>query len=294
MAAETLRQVSDREIPKGDALEVARVAAIQAAKDTSRIIPFCHPLPVDFVGVEYELGVATIKVLVTVKAIYKTGVEMEALTAASVAALTLYDMLKMLDQSMLIEGIQLLSKHGGKSDFREAHIESPQAAVLVLSDRVSAGEKNDRSGRLIVDRLQAQGMHVADYKVIADDTSAAAEAMINYADNLHLDLVITAGGTGLSRRDNTPEATLGVIEREAPGIAEVIRAYGQERLPYAMLSRAVAGMRGDTLIINLPGSVGAVSDALVAIFPAVLHCLAVRHGAKHSDTYNSQETDAGA
>ena len=114
-----------KKVPKGNPLEVAKVAAVQAAKNTYQIIPYCHPMPVDFVGVEYELGENVIHLTVTTKVTYQTGVEMEALTAASVAALTLYDMLKMLDQSMEIVSVKLLSKTGGKSDYH-APSESPK------------------------------------------------------------------------------------------------------------------------------------------------------------------------
>ncbi len=291
LSAESLQRVRERSVPKGDALEVARVAAIQAAKDTSRIIPFCHPLPIDYVAVDYELGDRTIVVRTTVTAIYKTGVEMEALTAASVAALTLYDMLKMLDESMEIVGIRLVEKHGGKSDFRDEHDTPPRAAVLVVSDRVAHGEKLDRSGRLLEERLKQHGVSVEDYRVVADEPHSIEQTLVEYADTMRLDLVLTTGGTGLSRRDTTPEATSRVIDRSAPGISEAIRGYGQERLPSAMLSRGVAGLRGDTLIVNLPGSAGAVTDALNAVFPAVLHCLAMRRGGKHRDSYGEAESD---
>ena len=115
---DTIRRIRDRQIPKGDPLEVAKVAAIQAAKDTARIIPYCHPIPIDHVRVDYELADNRIEVTVTVKAIYKTGVEMEALTGAAVCALTLYDMLKMLDETMAIREVRLLEKKGGKSDLQ--------------------------------------------------------------------------------------------------------------------------------------------------------------------------------
>lgn len=294
LSSATLERVRLGQVPKGDALEVARVAAIQAAKETSRIIPFCHPLPIDYAGVEYILGQAEITITVTVKAIYKTGVEMEALTSASIAALTLYDMLKPLDDSMEITGIRLISKQGGKSGFRDSFPAPLKAAVLVLSDRVAAGEKADSSGKLIRAQLERYGVEVTDYRVVADELSAITAALTEYADVARLDLVFTTGGTGLGPRDVTPDATRQVIEREAPGIAEAIRAYGQERMPYAMLSRGVAGLRGKTLIINLPGAPGAVTDALSAIFPAVLHCLAIRSGGGHGDTYGGGEPERGA
>ena len=116
----TITLIKENNIPKGNPLEVAKVAAIQAAKNTSQIIPYRHPLPIDFVGVEFDVGKSEIQARVEVKAIYKTGVEMEALTGASVAALTLYDMMKMLDDDMEILGVTLLSKKGGKSDFAKA------------------------------------------------------------------------------------------------------------------------------------------------------------------------------
>ncbi|HTY37516.1 MAG TPA: cyclic pyranopterin monophosphate synthase MoaC, partial [Bacteroidota bacterium] len=120
--------------PKGDPLPVAKVAAIQAAKNTSQIIPYCHPIPVDHVDCRFELSKNTIDVTVEVKAIARTGVEMEALTGCTVAALTLYDMLKPVDKSMEIAGISLIEKRGGKSDFARDAGESLRAAVLVVSD----------------------------------------------------------------------------------------------------------------------------------------------------------------
>jgi molybdenum cofactor biosynthesis protein MoaC len=292
MSPETLEKVRNNKVPKGDALQVARVAAILAAKDTSRIIPFCHPLQVEYAGVDFDLGENSITVVTTVKAIDKTGVEMEALTAAGVAALTLYDMLKMLDESLEISSIRLLSKQGGKSDFQNVFASQPRAAVLVFSDRVAAGEKRDRSGELIKKTLRQHELLVEDFRVIPDDADAAASVLAAYADELDLDFVFTCGGTGLGNRDVAPEATKAVIEREAPGIAEAIRAYGRERTPYAILSRAVAGLRGNTLYINLPGSVHAAADAMQAVFPAVLHYLAARRGEGHIETYGSGETNS--
>jgi molybdenum cofactor biosynthesis protein MoaC len=280
---ETIARVRNREIPKGDALEVAKVAAVQAAKDTPRIIPYCHPLPIDFVGVEFELGEDFIRIVTTVRATYKTGVEMEALTAASVAALTLYDMLKMFDEAMVISDIRVIEKRGGKSDFREDFAEAPRAVVLVLSDSASAEERSDLSGRLLADKLQAIGFSVEEYAILPDEPEAIAAALRSYADERRVDLVVTTGGTGIGPRDRTPEATAEVLERSIEGIAEAIRDYGREVTPYAMLSRGQAGLRGKTLIINFPGSPSAVTDALDAILPALLHALIMVRGAGHPE-----------
>jgi molybdenum cofactor biosynthesis protein MoaC len=277
----TLKTIREGKVPKGDPLEVARVAAIQAAKETSRIIPYCHPVPVDFVGVNYNLLDDRIEVMVEVKALYRTGVEMEALTAVSVAALTLYDMLKMLDDSMEIAGVRLVEKKGGKSDFRETLDFIPMAAVLVMSDSIAQGAAEDRSGKIIRERLEGEGFRIDSYKIIADDREEIKKSLFEFADRRQLDLVVTTGGTGLGPRDVTPEATREVIEREISAIEEAARAFGLERTPLSMLSRGTAGVRGKTLIINLPGSTKAVAECLDAIFPAVFHALKMIRGGGH-------------
>lgn len=284
VAPATLRLLRQGKLPKGDPLPVARVAAIQAAKNTAQIIPYCHPVPVDFVGIEFQVSRNRIEATAQVKAVGKTGVEMEALTAASVAALTLYDMLKPVDDQLEILGVQLLEKTGGKSDFQNVFPTPPRAAVLVMSDSISAGRKKDWSGRLIVDRLKQAGLKVADYRIIPDDQELIERWLIRYADRSKLDLVITSGGTGLSPRDQTPEAMKRVIVRDVPGIAEAARAFGQDRLPYAMLSRGLAGLRGQTLIVNLPGSRKGTADYLAVLFPALLHAIKMVRQEGHEPT----------
>ena len=271
LAPASIQLLHENKIPKGDPLPVAKVAAIQAAKNTHQIIPYCHPVPVDYAGVEFSVGETTIDIDVTVKAIYKTGVEMEALTGASVAALTLYDMMKMLDESMEITGVVLMEKRGGKSDFGESFKKPLRAAVLVMSDSIADGKKSDRSGQLIKERLEQHNIEVQDYTIVPDEPDEIKKMIHMYTDDLRLDLVMTTGGTGMSPRDFTPETMNDIIEREIPGIPEAIRSYGQERTPYSMLSRGRAGIRGKTLIINLPGSKRGVAESLDALFPFVLH-----------------------
>ncbi len=281
VSPETIARIRSNRVPKGNPLEVAKVAAVQAAKNTSDIIPYCHPLPVDFVGVEYSIGKRIIEIRTTVKAIYKTGVEMEALTAASVAALTMYDMLKMFDDEMEITGVKLISKTGGKSEYGKPVSLPVRAAVLVLSDSISSGRKEDQSGKLIQERLKNFGVKVIDYRVISDDREKIEMQLKNYADKRKLDLVVTTGGTGFGPRDNTPDAVANLVDYEIPGIAEAARVYGQERTPLAMLSRAKTGIRGTTLIINMPGSRKAVAESFEALFPAVLHSFAMIAGGGH-------------
>ncbi len=281
VSPDTVRRIKSADLPKADPLPIARVAAIQAAKNTAQIIPYCHPLPIDFVGVEFELSETQIDIRVQVTAIYKTGVEMEALTAASVAALTLYDMLKIIDEDMEIGSVRLVLKRGGKSDFKDQQKTKLRCAVLVMSDSISAGTKTDESGKLIEKRLLAENMEVVEYKVIPDDQFVIEEQLKRYADEMKVDLVVSTGGTGLSPRDCTPEAMANVIDRLIPGMSETARAYGQERTPYSMLSRGICGARGSTLIINMPGSKGGVADSLDALFPAALHAFNMMKAGGH-------------
>lgn len=284
VSPETIEQIRKGTLPKGNPLDVARVAAIQAAKNTSQIIPYCHPLPIDYVRVDFQMDEDSIEIETTVKAIYKTGVEMEALTAASVAALTIYDMTKMVDDLMQIESVTLLSKTGGKSDYAEKEENKKaklKAAVLTLSDSISRGKGQDISGKLLIEGLQEQGFEIIEHSVLPDDESEIVPAVRRICDDLKVDLLLTTGGTGVSPRDNTPEALKRLIERELPGIAEAIRAYGQERNSFSMLSRGVAGVRQNTIIVSLPGSQGAVKDGMKVLFPAIKHAFKMLEGQGH-------------
>lgn len=276
-----IQALRENKLPKGDPLPVAKVAAVQSAKNTSQLIPYCHPIPLDFVDCRFEILANKIEVTTEVKAIYKTGVEMEALVAASAAVLTLYDMMKALDESMEIVAIKLVKKTGGKSDFKQAIRMPLKAAVLVSSDSVAAGKKEDLSGKLLVERLNQEGFEIVDYSVVTDDVYKIEEKLRQYAHEMKLNLVLTTGGSGLGPRDNTPEATARVVEREIPGITEVLRAYGQDRTPFSMLSRGKAGVCGQTIIINLPGSKRGVAESLDALFPWLLHAFKMVEGEGH-------------
>lgn len=276
----TIRAVRSGKVPKADPLVVAKVAAIQAAKQTSLLIPYCHPVPLDYVGVEIVLGRASMTVTTEVKAVWKTGVEMEALAAASAAVLTLYDMLKIIDDAMQIEAVTLLKKTGGKSD-RHEDAAGLSAAVVVVSDSVSSKTAPDRSGAILRDRLKALQLRVGPVRVVPDERGRIAAMLIDLADRRKVDLIVTTGGTGAGPRDVTPEATAAVIERRLPGVEENFRSYSQDRLPTAMLSRGVAGIRGSSIIINLPGSPRGAEDGMRALFPSVLHIFRMMRGDGH-------------
>ncbi|MBI5473476.1 MAG: bifunctional molybdenum cofactor biosynthesis protein MoaC/MoaB [Ignavibacteriae bacterium] len=279
----TIEAIKSGNVPKADPLGVARVAAIQAAKNTSLLIPYCHQVPLDFVNVDCELQSDSIRVTTEVKAVWKTGVEMEAVTAASAAALTLYDMLKIIDDSMEIRSVKLLNKKGGKSDYVAPEMQLVRAAVLVLSDSAAAGTRTDKSGKAIVERLESFGLTAIEYKILSDDQHELRQELLRLADTANVDLVFTTGGTGLSRRDTTPEATESILDRTLPGVSERLRSFGQERNRRAMLSRATAGVRGRTLIVNLPGSVNAVNESLDVLLPWLFHSFAMMKGGGHEE-----------
>lgn len=280
MHADTMTMLKEGRAPKGDPLPHARISAIMGAKKTSELIPYCHPLLIDCVTVEFEFSHDALRVLVEVTAVAKTGVEMEAMTGASLAALTIYDMLKPVDKDMEILTCRLLSKQGGKSSFPRRAAEGLRAAVLVASDSAAAGTRDDKSGRMLIERLSEAGFHVGDTIIVRDDEDAIAAQLQTLA-NDGVNLVLTTGGTGLGPRDVVVAATRKVVTREAPGIAEALRGYGQRRTPFAMMSQGIAGIAGRTLIVNLPGSPSSVEDAMHALFPALFHAFAMMDGGGH-------------
>lgn len=280
-AAATIAAVKEKRVPKGDVLEAARVAALFGVKKTHELIPDCHPLPVEHASVSFDVRDMSIVVTIKVKTIYRTGVEVEAMHGASVAALTIYDMLKPIDKGISIERIRLVEKKGGKSDWKDAFDKALNAAVLVISDGVASGKKEDKAGTTITERLKKLGVEVTAQGVVADEPEAIAAQVQAWATQ-GLDLILTTGGTGLSPRDRTPEALAPILDREVPGIMEAARAYGQERMPWAMMSRGVAGMIGRTLVITLPGSTRGVQETMDALFPFVLHVVKVQeHAFRH-------------
>lgn len=277
---ETIEAIEQRKIPKGDVFEFARAAGFLGVKKTSDLIPDCHPLPIEYTSITYAIEGLDILITVEVHTIYKTGVEVEAMHGASITALTMYDMLKPIDKGVEIRNIKLLKKSGGKSDFQNIKFPEIKAAVVVCSDSVSAGKAQDTSGKAIIAHLEQFGISTITYEIVPDDANIIKNKALMLCGAEH-QLLIFTGGTGLSPRDVTPEAISPMIERKIDGIMENARRYGQERMPYAMLSRGVAGFNGDTLILTFPGSKKGVDEYFAALFPQILHLFNVNKGQSH-------------
>ncbi|MFO7610153.1 MAG: bifunctional molybdenum cofactor biosynthesis protein MoaC/MoaB [Candidatus Krumholzibacteriia bacterium] len=271
MRPDTVAAIRAGTVPKGDVAAVTRAAGLLGLKRTPDLLPFCHVIPVDHAEVEVTVGDDGVRVRVSVTAVARTGVEVEAMTGAAVAALNVYDMVKPLDPTARLGGVQVVHKSGGRSDFRRGAAPDLRAGVLVVSDSVAAGRATDSAGAAVAADLAAAGVTVAARAVVADDPGAIAAAVRTWTDDAGLGLVVCVGGTGPGPRDVTPEALRPLLDKEIPGLGEAARAHGGERTPLACLSRGLGGLRGEAVVVALPGAERAARESLAALLPALLH-----------------------
>ncbi|MDC5139633.1 bifunctional molybdenum cofactor biosynthesis protein MoaC/MoaB [Acinetobacter baumannii] len=270
---------------KGDALKTARVAGILAAKRTDELIPLCHPLPIYRADVEYELEHDFVKIIAVVETIGPTGVEMEALTAASLAGLTIYDMLKphCEPEELWMDQCKLLKKKGGKSHFKRVLRQPVSAAVIVLSDTVASGRKPDTAGKSVVETLTEAGFDPIHYQILPDEADDLKELVLELTKSYAC--IMTVGGTGIGKRDITVDTLEPLLERKLDGLMEAARSFGQKRTPYAAMSRGVAGFIDRSLVVTLPGSRGGASESMAAILPALVHIFDVCRDLPHPGGY---------
>jgi molybdenum cofactor biosynthesis protein MoaC len=294
-SAKTIELIKNEQLPKGNLFDVAKAAGFIGAKLTPQLLPHCHPVSIDAMDLNFEFldrnlhhnffedsifNKTGIVIIGQAKAIGRTGIEMEILTAVSVAALEIYDMLKPVDTELEIGNIKLLDKKGGKSDRQKYFSTSPICAVLVCSDSTAEGKRIDKSGVLIKAMLE-ETMAIVDFYDVLPDNKEKIQAKILDWVKADVHFIFTTGGTGLGPRDFTVEAVKEILERDADGVTEAMRNFGQQRTPMAMMSRAVAGSIANTLIITLPGSTDGARESLEAILPAIFHARKMMKGGGH-------------
>jgi cyclic pyranopterin phosphate synthase len=278
MLPETITAIQDDALPKGNVLTTAKIAGIQSAKKTAEMIPMCHQLNLSYVDIEFDMGEKEILIRSIVKTKEATGVEMEALSAVSGAALTIYDMCKSVDKTMVIGDIRLTHKVGGKSDHATDY--RPNVGIITLSDSIASGKGEDKSGPILINGFKNAGCSV-NYNVVLPDGSEELIPIVQDWVYKGVELIITTGGTGLGPRDLTIQTVEKIIESKLSGIEQALHAYGRGKVKTAMLSRLTAGVVNKTVVICLPGSTGAVKDALNVLIPTIFHSFHMMRGEKH-------------
>lgn len=315
MEPRTAELVARGDLPKGDVLGTARLAGIMAAKRVPELVPLAHPLPLTKVDVRTAVDVAAgeVRIEAEVRTVGKTGIEIEAMMAAQIAAINVYDMVKGVERGVEITTVRLVHKSGGRTgDFdaptpwggplADASPARPGASVpgaaaertavpatpaprdaprpvdppirvglLTVSSSRAAGPADDPGSLALRALAEALGAQVAGADRVADDRAAIGTRIAAFADDDRVDVVLTAGGTGMTVDDVTPEATLDVCDRQVPGIAEALRQASQQHTHAWPLSRGVAAARGRTLVVNLPGTPKAAAEAEPVLSPVLDH-----------------------
>ena len=280
----TLQRVREGTVPKGDVPTTARAAGIAAAKRASDWIVFCHPIPLDWIEVQFQVAETELRVAAEARTVWRTGVEMEALAAVSAALLNAYDMLKPLDRDLTISDIRVVDKQGGQSQFRETFVPPLKTAVLIISSANLAGKREDHASHAIRECLAEQPVQLDVWEVLPGDELAVRQRLVQLVERQNCELVLTSGGTGFGPSDITPEATAAVMEKEVPGVIQMQRRFSLERTPHSMFFRGIAGILKQSLIVNLPGSSQGAREALQALFPGILQVLAQLRRARQVDS----------
>ena len=274
MPPDCVTLLRERKAEKGDALEIGRMAGMLAAKKTWELLPLCHQLPLTAIDITYVLGAAQVDITARVETVAGTGVEMEALTAASITALTIYDLLKphCTQDAMRLTDVRLLEKTGGKSQYARALSPAGRAVILAPADAVISGKKRATAAQTVSAGLEKAGFNISALELIPQEPAALTDRLRHWLTQAP-DLIVTVGGTALYPNDRTVETVHPLLDKELPGFMEAARAYGQRRTPYAMLSAGVAGITGKTLVITFPGSTRGAQETLIALLPGIVHAI---------------------
>ncbi len=267
--AKTIEQVKQKMVPKGDVASIARSAGILAAKSTPEWMVFSHTLPLDWIDISMEIFEHGLKFTAEARTVWKTGLEMEVMVAVNGALLNAYDMLKPLQEDITLGDIKLEDKKGGKSDHKD-HFDPPITAALVtVSTAKKEGNRPNRSAELIREFLKDQSITLSEEELLAEQKTDIEAALDRLSGSV--DLILLTGSSGPQKSDLVPDIIRKKADKLLPGIGEGMRQYGYQRTPFAMLSNQVAGLKGDTLMISLPGSSSGAEESMHALFPGVLH-----------------------
>lgn len=294
--------IVNKTLPKGNALKMAEMAGIMGAKKTHDLIPLCHILNLDQVSVHHRMNEDdySITVYCLVKAVAKTGVEMEALMGVNLALLTLYDLCKMVEANLTIARQRLLIKCGGKSKRWEhpdgvpadaalllppiagPNLHQKTAVVITVSERAFKGNYRAK-GLLATQILLKAGMQVSQHYTLPDDLDQITLLVKKIMQDSPPDLLITVGGTGVAIDDVTPEAIRPLLHRELQGISEYFHQYGALSNVFSWLSRSVAGLIDKTVVVAMPGSEGSIQQNLDVLLPLLPHLFHILAGGKHPE-----------
>lgn len=256
-------------------LHTGRVAGVAAARRGAELMPFAADAELTALDVAFSWEGDALHITTVVEGFARAGLGSRALLAAQVCAATLVDMLPAGSHAATVDQARITEETGGLDALSYDFDPPVHAAIVVTSDAVAAGHKDDRAGAIVrqgVEALAPHGVELVSYEVLPDD-APAIEAAIDALVADDVELVVTVGGTGLAHTDVTVDTVEALLDRPIPGIMEAARAHGQELTPVAFMSRGVAGLVADTLVVTFPGSRGGARDTCQALFPAVLHVI---------------------
>lgn len=268
-----MRQSARDLLDNGELLQTARVTGIMAARRGADYLASIRHAELTSVEVDFQWRDDALIITTHCEGFSRANLGSRALLAASLCALTLVDMLPDFGAHIVIDGARIVGQKGGPQQFAYDFDPPLRAAILVTSDAVLGGHKEDRAGASVragLEKMAAFGVHLVEERIIGDDAGEIARTVRAWV-NERVDLVLTVGGTGLAHTDVTVEAVDAMLEQPIPGIMEAARAYGQSLTPLAFMSRGVAGLIEDTLVITLPGSRGGARESCEALFPSILH-----------------------
>jgi len=251
--------------------ESAKIAATLAAKKTWELIPSSNLSQLDNVKVELSVRNEVIEIVVELQGVCKSDLEIESLTAVSIAALSVYDMLRSSEGSVMIESIRLLRKSDEILEISEKVARKIKTAVLFINVSEHLLEKDKQAEKFTIDALTKKNADIVESKIISNTQNEIEYNIKQFCDEKNVDLLITFGGIGITSEDIVPEVTMKLIEKKIDGISEILRFYGQKKSPLVAFSRGVAGIRGSSLIINLPGNIREISESLDLLFPRILY-----------------------